>query len=108
MVTFLARVARAPSQVLRYGGAPLWHGRRGRLAAPPPCACGAPRDFEFQVMPQLLHYLDVEARADGDALDFAALVVYTCAASCEGWREEVAHLQPATPLQAAGDGGGAG
>ena len=94
VVSFLARVAREPSQVLRYdrGGKPLWHGSNGRCdpATLPKCKCGARREFEFQVMPQLLHFFQM----DSDALDFATIAVYSCPNSCAGSAREVAHLQP--------------
>lgn len=65
----------------------------------PRCGCGAERRFEFQIMPQLLHYLNVDNGAKGttaaaataaDArvamgectLDWGVLAVYTCTASC--------------------------
>jgi pre-rRNA-processing protein TSR4 len=81
-------------QVLRYcdggGGGPLWAVASGSLPAgaaaplPPPCArCGGARRYEMQLMPQLLHYLHVEAR-DPDPLDWATVAVYTCARSCGG------------------------
>ena len=70
-----------------------------------PCAhCGAPRAFEFQVMPQLLHYLRVDADAQmpggrpGEAvrlaaMDWGTLAAYTCTKSCDvpevGYVEEV-------------------
>ena len=90
---FLVRVERAPSQVLRYerGGAPLWASAIGRCedAAPeiPRChCCGGPREFEFQVMPQLLHYLGVDrdeaGASDVPPLDWGVLAVFTCAQSC--------------------------
>ncbi|KAL6647660.1 hypothetical protein ACP70R_015097 [Stipagrostis hirtigluma subsp. patula] len=98
-------------QVLRYcsdaTARPLWAAASGCLAggAAPPCAhCGAPRLYELQLMPQLLHFLRVEAR-DPDPLDWATVVVYTCARSCDGggggeggYKEEFAwvQLQPAT------------
>ena len=65
------------------------------LAAPwepiPPCACGSPRHFEFQVLPSLLHVLEVDKHHFGSvdasyaegALDFGNLAVYTCAGSCD-------------------------
>ena len=97
-------------------------GRRGR--APQPCPacerCGAPRAFEFQLMPQLLYSLetddDFEAMAAAvqqaagahrrdvsgalDTLDWGTVTVYTCTASCaapEGaspYAEEVCWHQP--------------
>jgi pre-rRNA-processing protein TSR4 len=58
---FRDRIASAREQVIRYGGGggPLWM----TAVCPdnntiPPCdQCGQPRTFEFQLMPQLLHYL---------------------------------------------------
>ncbi|KAK1935865.1 putative programmed cell death protein 2 [Babesia divergens] len=81
-----------PEDVLYYcrDGKPLWisdktvplrcasggesHATEGIV---PPCEiCGGPRSFEFQVLPQMLFYLK------GANLDFASVVVYTCASSC--------------------------
>ena len=85
-LAFQLRVGRARDQVLRYrlGGPPLWAGKQYRECQPchidpaaaaaaaegsrsgggspgasvPPCGrCGRARRFEFQVQPQLLHYL---------------------------------------------------
>nr|CAB3451710.1 unnamed protein product [Digitaria exilis] len=87
-------------QVLRYGGArPLWAVASGALPAggAPPCArCGGARRFELQLMPQLLHFFHVEA-CDPDPVDWATVVVYTCARSCggggSGYVEEFAWVQ---------------
>ena len=85
---FTARVQRAPEQCLRYtyaeATAPLWASRRRRPepGSVPPCArCGGPRRFEFQVMPQAIHYLGIDS-LDREAPDWATICVYTCAASC--------------------------
>ncbi|KAJ1457500.1 programmed cell death protein 2 [Pelagophyceae sp. CCMP2097] len=112
---FLGRVDRAPSQVLRYdrGGQPLWHGlqRRPPPGTVPNCEhCGAEREFEFQLMPQLLHYLKVDGAATNHArpVDFAALAVYSCKASCANFRTTGAHavefawLQTEAPPEPAG------
>lgn len=55
--------------------------------------------FEMQLMLQLLHYFRVEPR-DPDPLNWATVVVYTCARSCDGgepsgsgYREEFAWVQ---------------
>ncbi|KNC49808.1 uncharacterized protein AMSG_11935 [Thecamonas trahens ATCC 50062] len=98
---FKDRTSIAPDQVLRYfvddadepspalaaDREPLPVSGDDPLPVPedvPPCgACGAPRVFEFQILPQLLFYLlhpDLEA---GDGfIDFANIVVYTCSAHC--------------------------
>jgi hypothetical protein len=90
--------------------------RRGAAAAPavPPCArCGAPRLFEFQLLPQALSYLLPGGKADvaasgpsglaGVDLDFGTIAVYTCSRSCVGgaadadsaYASEAAWVQPA-------------
>ncbi len=98
---FLATVGHKPDQVLRYARwndkAPLWVSSEDQPQAKdvPACAqCGGTRAFEFQVMPQLLHYLKVDAMASlpckpGDsyrlaAMDWGTLAVYTCTNSCSG------------------------
>ncbi|KAJ1482860.1 hypothetical protein T484DRAFT_1802606 [Baffinella frigidus] len=98
---FRKRVARAPTQVLRYcwdgaplwqggagqprrvlrycwDGAPLWQGAAGQPRACGPCPrCQGPRVYEMQAMPALLHYLDVEGAApQGDmGMDCAVAAV---------------------------------
>ncbi|XP_037076921.1 programmed cell death protein 2-like [Pollicipes pollicipes] len=82
---FRKRVAREPEQVVRYwrGGAPLWVSSRRVPAAAdvPACRCGAARQFEFQVLPQLLNHLDLDET--GDSVDWGTLAVYTCSDSCQ-------------------------
>ena len=85
---FTARLARGPEQCLRYtyaeDAAPLWASRRRRPpdGAVPRCErCGGRRRFEFQVMPQAIHYLGVDS-LEKEAPDWATIAVYTCAASC--------------------------
>ena len=63
---FQERVAKAPSQCIRYcfedGVEPLLPNKQHpNLQDIPDCErCGAPRRFEFQVLPQLLHFLGPE------------------------------------------------
>ena len=63
VVKFDKALSDEPDQVLRYhiGGQPLWIGRRVPEEADiPKCAhCGGPRQFEFQILPQILPTLDV-------------------------------------------------
>ena len=121
------RVARAGDQVLRYrlGGPPLWAGRQYRECRPchvrgstevgkgsgvsvPPCGrCGGARQFEFQVQPQLLHYLTKGVNEDSAAwqLDWGVVAVYTCAAGCaldaqaeQPYAEEFVWRQPGHEL----------
>lgn len=83
-----ARIALAPDQCVRYcRGADqeiLWMGLQGHMeghVAPDCDRCGARRVFEFQVMPQILSFLEVEDE-DEDAMDWGTLVVFTCENSC--------------------------
>ena len=101
MADFAALVAPAPDQVLRYrrdaGARPVWPRAAPTPPPPPPCAaCGSPRVFEVQLLPQLLNFLGVDADA-ASSPDWAAAAVYTCAASCGeggGYHEEWVWVQP--------------
>ena len=101
---FQRRVSAHPEQVVRYchgpAASPLWLAARGRAPPAPPCArCGAPRWFEFQILPQLLGAIEPEADGGGGgggdgaaaanplapsagSLDWGTACVYTCSASC--------------------------
>ncbi|KAI3783206.1 hypothetical protein L2E82_13271 [Cichorium intybus] len=99
--SFSKRIARAPDQVLRYSrhvnSEPLWpmlSGRPSKHEIPKCTSCGSNRAFEFQILPQLLYYMDV--KNDSNSLDWATIVVYTCEASCDGslaYQEEFAWVQ---------------
>jgi pre-rRNA-processing protein TSR4 len=85
---FQTRVSYAPEQCLRYcfreGAVPLCPSPEGipKASSIPPCSrCGGPRIFEFQVMPQLLNYLDIDPE-DPCGLDWGTIAVYSCKASC--------------------------
>jgi hypothetical protein len=92
------------------------NGRRHRdfnFPLVPPCPCGSERLFEFQVMPAVLHTLDVDRYkvskhgSDSDnkgtiemvmdkeegGMNWGAIAVYSCAASCELSREEFVVVQ---------------
>lgn len=97
---FATRVAPDPDQVVRYcfqpGASPLTpHLHPAPPSSVPPCECGAPRRFEFQIMPQLISVLGMDA-ADPDAPDFGTIAVYSCEASCarEGYVREFVWVQP--------------
>ena len=87
-----------------------------RLPDVPRCACGAGRVFEFQVLPSLLHVLDVDGHAaavgargkeDGDddndvmdlinsgGMNWGSIAVYSCPLSCDDSREEFVIVQEA-------------
>ncbi|THD20370.1 Programmed cell death protein 2 [Fasciola hepatica] len=79
---FREAMADEPEQVIRLqrGGKPIW------LSDSPPdvpnCEiCGAKRQFEFQVTPQLLNYLKLDQLGSASP-DFGSLYVFTCSASC--------------------------
>ncbi|XP_013187301.1 programmed cell death protein 2 [Amyelois transitella] len=83
---FSKRVARHPDQVLRYDrdGHPLWiTGNSDSFIDIPKCQyCNGERQFEFQIMPQLLNFIDVGI--DLNSIDWGVLAVYTCKRSCNG------------------------
>ncbi|KAL8438430.1 hypothetical protein ACSSS7_000173 [Eimeria intestinalis] len=98
--------------VVRYalGGEPLWPFSPNQLQLKdvPKCSCGAERQFEFQVQPQLISRLaqsvgetDPAATASLERLCFGLLAVFTCTAfcdssmeSCRGYKEEFVYAQP--------------
>ncbi|XP_021768815.1 programmed cell death protein 2-like [Chenopodium quinoa] len=99
--TFQQHLAKAPEQVLRYsrdeGAKPLWptsSGRPSKADIPKCSSCGGTMKFELQILPQLLYYFGVNN--DVNSLDWATIVVYTCADSCEGnpsYKEEFVWVQ---------------
>lgn len=104
LASFQERMARAPEQVLRYcrfeRAKPLWPMSSGRPSETDilKCThCGGSRNFEFQILPQLLYYFGVKNEVD--SLDWATIVVYSCEASCEGsraYKEEFVWVQLAS------------
>ncbi|XP_027577144.1 programmed cell death protein 2 isoform X1 [Pipra filicauda] len=87
---FKEKVAAEPEQIIRYcrgGEGPIWVSGENRPEEKdiPNCLCGAKRIFEFQIMPQLLNYLQVDSL--GESIDWGTLVVYTCANNCGGAHE---------------------
>eukprot|EP00808_Paulinella_micropora_P016691 g55434.t1 len=83
-------VARHPQQIVRYyrssssssPASPLFLSKVMPTAIPACALCGAPRRLEFQILPQIIHYLQIKSQ-DEDALDFGTLLVYTCSNSCD-------------------------
>eukprot|EP01112_Ceratiomyxa_fruticulosa_P001498 TRINITY_DN1166_c1_g1_i1.p1 TRINITY_DN1166_c1_g1~~TRINITY_DN1166_c1_g1_i1.p1 ORF type:complete len:369 (+),score=88.40 TRINITY_DN1166_c1_g1_i1:176-1282(+) len=83
---FQRRIAREKEQILRYTDSlftqPLFVGEKGKPSEGdiPNCShCGAKRSFEFQILPQLLYYLDVEKVLKADIgtpiIDWGTLLV---------------------------------
>lgn len=83
-----------PQHVLRYelGGKPLWFCQPKQLRTEPPaCSCGAKRQFELQVQPQLISLL--RASPCADRLDYGTIVVYSCSESCEPKDEQAPYIE---------------
>ncbi|XP_033107357.1 programmed cell death protein 2-like [Anneissia japonica] len=82
---FKEKTEMEPEQVLRYqrGGQPLWVSSEGQPKESdiPKCHCGANRQFEFQILPQLLVYMNVDSIQD--SIDWGTLLIYTCSNSCD-------------------------
>ncbi|XP_034946617.1 programmed cell death protein 2 [Chelonus insularis] len=89
---FQETVKKHPDQILRYqrGGKPLWISAENQLKDIPKCEnCNQAREFEFQVMPQLLNYLNFNDVLK--SLDWGVLTIFTCKNSCDiesGFQEE--------------------
>ncbi|XP_072940939.1 programmed cell death protein 2-like [Epargyreus clarus] len=81
---FSKRIARHPEQVLRYdrGGTPLWiTENKNALIHVPNCQyCEGERQFEFQIMPQLLNFINVGL--ENNSIDWGVLAIYSCKNSC--------------------------
>lgn len=56
----------------------------------PPCPCGAPRLFEVQVLPSILHVLEVDKASPGgdlgslynNGMNWGNICIYSCPKSC--------------------------
>jgi len=86
-LSFQKRIKPHPDQVLRYSRANieglLWLSTRDKPPSIPDCEqCGSPRIFEFEILPQLLYYLDIDKTDPSSSLDWGAIVCYTCQNSC--------------------------
>ncbi|KAL3081283.1 hypothetical protein niasHT_039760 [Heterodera trifolii] len=84
---FSAALARRPEQILRYrrAGVPLLATDHspGPPSVVPACErCGEPRQFEMQLMPNLVALMELDSV--GQSVDWATLLVYTCGDSCPG------------------------
>jgi len=131
-LAFTDRIKRAPHQIVRYGygAGAIWSlpkpltapkGKKGRryrdskFPVIPPCPCGSPRVFEFQLMPSVLHKLDVDRyspdmkpnlkkrnniewvmRKDVGGMNWGVIAIYSCELSCEEYREEFVIVQEST------------
>lgn len=92
-ISFYDRIRNRPNvaeQVLRYcrweGDGPLWIRSSEQPTTIPPCPlCGGARKFEFQLMPQMLHYL-LKDRAKVTTRDFSP--VKPALLQADAWVEE--------------------
>ncbi|KAJ1814250.1 hypothetical protein LPJ75_002852 [Coemansia sp. RSA 2598] len=103
-LVFQRRIQGSPDQVLRYArsadGAeerePLFVSDEGRPVAGdsvPDCEkCGAGREFEMQIMPQMLNHLSIDS-TDPTSIDWGTLLVYTCPNSCDGGCDDAAYAR---------------
>ena len=84
MSRFKEAVSHSPDQVLRFceGGSPLWISGQLPKEIPDCELCGSRREFEFQIMPQMLHHLKLDLSVSEEAIDWGVLAVYTCKNSC--------------------------
>lgn len=80
---FKNRIQSNPDQVIRYerGGSPLYISSLNHAQNIPKCEeCKGDRQFEFQIMPQMLHHLKCEDSST--SLDWGILAIFTCKRSC--------------------------
>eukprot|EP01023_Acetabularia_acetabulum_P069019 TRINITY_DN98_c0_g1_i5.p1 TRINITY_DN98_c0_g1~~TRINITY_DN98_c0_g1_i5.p1 ORF type:complete len:338 (-),score=41.11 TRINITY_DN98_c0_g1_i5:103-1116(-) len=83
---FQARIEDAKDQVIRYcfssNAKPLLPNTTSLPDSIPPCPlCQAPRIFEFQIMPQLIHFCGQPADHP-NAQNWGTIIIYTCQNSC--------------------------
>ncbi|XP_053596084.1 programmed cell death protein 2 [Microplitis demolitor] len=79
---FKEKIKNNPDQILRYhrGGQPLYISKNNKVKGIPTCEnCNGERTFEFQLMPQLLNYLNCN---DIGSIDWGVLIIFTCKNSC--------------------------
>ncbi|EZA47660.1 hypothetical protein DMN91_012568 [Ooceraea biroi] len=80
---FRTKIDDYPDQILRYdrGGKILYISPHNQVADVPKCLeCNGDRQFEFQIMPQLLNFLDLKDTVN--CLDWGILAILTCKKSC--------------------------
>jgi len=83
---------RNPEQCIRYGGNPVWyqnHVEYEKKQVPDCQYCGAPRVFEFQLMPTLVHTLESTNKTICTGIDFGTIACFTCTKSCDPPKNQV-------------------
>lgn len=83
---FRETISQNKDQVVRYDrkGKPLWCSSENKLSdnLVPDCNhCGSKRCYEFQIMPQLLNYMQIEHNIN-TGIDWGMIAVYTCEENC--------------------------
>lgn len=91
------------------GGSPVWITDQNQMPGNPPhCEhCGAARQFEFQIQPQLIYHLMKRLRGfpmNAAPFEWGVVAVYTCSSHCSAggdYREEFVYnqLEPAEWLE---------
>nr|CAG4641500.1 EOG090X0266 [Eurycercus lamellatus] len=82
---FKEKITSYPDQVLRYGSGekPLWVSDSNIPTSVPECElCGSKRKFEFQIMPQMLNYLQLDSVSE-QGVDWGTLLIYICENNCD-------------------------
>lgn len=94
---FRTTIDKYPDQILRYdrGGEVLYISGENKIDEIPKCLeCHQQRQFEFQIMPQLLNFLNLEDTLK--CIDWGILAIFTCTNSCtvtSGYSTEYAWKQ---------------
>jgi hypothetical protein len=100
---FSQRLSLMSSQIVRYNQgtddrAVLWMKPPPREPLPRCRSCGAPRRFEFQILPTFFNSLALGLGLEWIAPDFGNVVVYTCTRSCweknDSFKTEFCLYQP--------------
>ena len=91
------------------GGTPIWITDQNQMPGPAPACehCKGPRQFEFQIQPQLIYHLMKRLRGfpmNAAPFEWGVVAIYTCKANCSGgvtYREEFVYnqLEPAEWLE---------
>ncbi|KAI9506734.1 hypothetical protein GGI25_005608 [Coemansia spiralis] len=92
-LAFQNRISENPDQIIRYArspntneiGEPLYVSDADKPVAGfgiPDCEhCGAVREFELQIMPQMLNHLSIDS-VDPFSIDWGTLLIYSCPSNC--------------------------
>jgi len=80
---FRKTIKQDPDQVIRYcrDGDPILSSSKN-LPEVDKCECGSERRFEFQIMPHILTYMNVDTSVNENTIDWATIDVYTCKKNC--------------------------